>query len=48
MVKVHFIYYFPICFGIALVIGYIASLLISGPLADKEYTVFYKPEQSAQ
>jgi len=48
MVKVHFIYYFPICFGITLVIGYIASLLIPAPLADEKYTIFYKPGQSAQ
>ncbi len=47
-VQVHFIYYFPICFGITLVIGYIASLLIPAPLADKEYTMFYKPGQSEE
>ena len=48
MVKVHFIYYFPICFGITLGIGYFASLLIPAPLADKEYTIFNKPGRSAQ
>ncbi len=47
-VQVHFIYYFPICFGITLVIGYIASLLIPAPLADEEYTRFYKPGQSEE
>jgi Na+/proline symporter len=47
-VQVHFIYYFPICFGITLVIGYFASLLIPAPLADEEYTVFNKRGRSAQ
>ena len=39
MVKVHWIYYFPICFGITIIIGYLASLVLPGPLADKQYTV---------
>jgi Na+/proline symporter len=38
-VKVHWIYYFPICFGITIIIGYLVSLVLPGPLADKQYTI---------
>ena len=36
----HWIYYFPICFGITIIIGYLGSLLMPGPLAPIEDTVY--------
>ena len=36
--QVHFFYYFPISFGICVIVGYIASLLLGGPKAPVELT----------
>ena len=38
--EVHFIYYFPFSFGISFVVGAIASLLMGGPQAPKELTLW--------
>ena len=40
--EVHWVYYFPLCFMISFIGGYIASILIKGPLADSRYTIWYK------
>ena len=37
--QVHFIYYFPTSFFTTLLVGYAASLIIPGPLAQVEYTI---------
>ena len=43
----HFIYYFPVCFGTCAVIGYAASLLLGtrrgGPLGPRELTLWGRP-----
>ena len=36
--EVHFFYYFPISFGICVILGYLASLLLGGPKAPVELT----------
>ncbi|MFC1677564.1 sodium/solute symporter [Planctomycetota bacterium] len=38
--KGHWIYYFPFCFGIALIVGYIASVIIGKPKAPSELTIW--------
>ena len=40
---VHFIYYFPFCFGICAGVGYVASLLLGGPKPRPELTVWGRP-----
>lgn len=48
--NLHFIHYFPFCFGSCSVVGYIASLLLGteagGPLAPKELTLWGRPRLS--
>ena len=41
--EVHFIHYFPIAFGISFSLGYLASLLIHGPRAKPELTLWGRP-----
>ena len=47
----HFIYYFPFCFGGCAGIGYVASLLLGttggGPLGRPEFTLWGRPRQTA-
>ena len=38
--KAHWIYYFPFCFGISFVVGYIASLMFSRPKAAAKLTLW--------
>ena len=38
--EVHFINYFPIAFGISFSLSYFASLIMSGPVAKSESTVW--------
>jgi len=38
--KLHFIYYFPICMGISIIVGYPMSLLFGGPKAEAELTMW--------
>jgi len=38
--KAHFIYYFPVCFGISFLLSYLASLLFGGPKAERELTLW--------
>jgi len=38
--KVHWTYYFPFAFGIALIVGLVASLVIGGPKADPKLTLW--------
>ena len=46
----HFIYYFPVCFGGCAGVGYLASLLLGtaggGPLARPELTLWGRPRLS--
>ncbi len=37
---VHFIYYFPFCFGICAGVGYLASVVMSGPRPDPELVLW--------
>lgn len=41
---VHFIYYFPFCFSISFVLGYLGSLIIRSPLAPVEITLWGRSE----
>ena len=40
---VHFIYYFPFCFGICAGLGYVASLLMGGSKPRPELTIWGRP-----
>lgn len=42
--EVHFIYYFPFCFTISLVFGYLTSVIIKSPLAPLEVTLWGRSE----
>ena len=48
--NVHFIYYFPFCFGLCAGVGYVASLLLGtaggGPLARPQLTIWGRPRLS--
>ena len=41
---VHFIYYFPFCFIISFVLGYLMSVIIRSPLAPLEITIWGRSE----
>ena len=38
--EVHFIYYFPFCISITMIVGYLASRLFGGTKAPKELTLW--------
>jgi SSS family solute:Na+ symporter len=46
--EVHYFYYFPISFGVCVVVGYIASLLFGGPKAPVELTLAGRSKLTAQ
>ena len=39
-VKAHWIYFFPFSFGVALLVGYAASLVLPGRPVDERYTMW--------
>ena len=46
-VGAHFIYYFPFCFGICFLTGYPASVLLGGPKAPSELTLWGRSQLEA-
>lgn len=46
--KVHWIYYFPFCFGVSLILGYVASLMIPCKKAPAELTLWGRSELKSE